>query len=215
MKSDSKASNSQGVIRVCALALGAMLAASLPAKAVSQRVADGYGPPGFSVFFSSPAGVGGISSSTAYMTINPISVYAVVPNNDSHWSPLQKLTIDWTIYYYDSVRQTWFQFHQVSNSSYYVYDYTTGRTNVVWNAISFPVVPGYAYTFSLRIGWVNPAPSPGGGAMAAAYYWFDQPGDLRCSGAYNCSLLSLKPTGLVFPNFGPQRGSVQALYIHY
>src|SRR5690242_12657709 len=79
----------------------------------------------------------------------------------------------------DSVRQTWFQFHQVSNSSYYVYDYTTGRTNVVWNAVSFPVVPGHAYTFSLRIGWVNPAPSPGGGAMAAAYHWFDQPGDLR------------------------------------
>ncbi len=83
---------------------------------------------------------------------------------------------------------------------HYVYYDWTQRSHVAWNALSFQVVPGYAYTFSLRISWVK----PGGQAMAAAYYWFDQSGDLRCGGTNNCSPLSLKPTGLVAPNYGPQ-----------
>src|SRR5205823_5796862 len=103
-KNQSNPRNSQ----VCAFALLLILVTALPAAAVSQRVADGYGTPGFSVLFSSPAGAGGISNSTGYMTINPFNVYAVLPNGDKNWSSLQQLKIDWTIYRYDSARQTWY-----------------------------------------------------------------------------------------------------------
>jgi len=208
------------------IAVGLILATSLPAGAVTPVVSINDSSPRASVTFSSPAGEGGfdaIHNNAPYMQINAIVVWgAPYTGGPDHaqWVANQELKIDWKLYIWSWTDHQWLLWQTLpnSNSTDSVYSSRDGsyRSYKYFGPRRFGVTPGYFYALSMRVGWV---PAGGGGAMAAAYYWFDQPGDLRCIGsAYNCRVYpGITTTGLGDPNYGgpnPQRG-VQALYIHY
>lgn len=221
MKNESNLRNSQrGISGMCAFALGLILATSLPAGAVTQS-ATTNGWPGVSVAFSTPAG-GGFRSTSNYMHVNAIAVYAAPYNGDRNWSISQKIIIDWVLMYYDP-QKGWTRWDALNNlgtwvgttwipapAEYVAFTAGASRTHLLKAARVFPtpVVAGYYYTVMMRIAWINPATSQ---PMAAGQYWFNQGGDLQCvNGTYNCS-----PYTVYGPSGTPAPGFVQSIYFRY
>jgi hypothetical protein len=69
-------------------------------------------------------------------------------------------------------------------------------------AYSFGVTPGYYYEFVMRISWMNDTT---GLPMAAAYYYFNQIGDLQCASS-RCYLF--------YASYDPN-GPIQNIYSLY
>ena len=161
------------------MVIGLILATSSPAGTVTPWVSSSDNSPGPSaVIFTYPAGQGGVNplNSTYYMQVNGFTVYAV-PRAlaNANWSPKQGIKIDWYLLYWNG--QTWVTLppQRQNGSTDFV---TDGGVRLRYPAVYFGATPGYYYTFLMRIAWLNDTTkSP----MAAAYYYFNQFGDLQCA----------------------------------
>jgi hypothetical protein len=191
VKNESNTGNSQRAIaRICAFAFGSIiLATSLPAGAVSKKLESGYGDPGNSLTWSTPSAVGAIpSNSTAYINVNAINVFAVLPNGNPDWVYLQSLRVDWWILTYDFTQQRWTTFAWTNNGDHqggdWVYTLGSVRPPLTLPVQHFHVAPGYFYGIQMRVSWINPI---NGKQIAAAEYFFDKTTDLQCvAGTSKC-----------------------------
>jgi hypothetical protein len=200
--------------KICAFAVGLLLAAALPAGAVTPTVLSTDCSPGNAVVWPRPAVTGGVGSDgKGYVGTRAFWVYAIPYNpyckDRLNWRNNQQIQIDWAVYWWNA--DHWDSLNLGNNG---------GPASYAWVNAYGPnysykipqhykgITRNYTYAFALRIGWIA-----NGQQIAAATYWFDQYGDVACEpGWYYCTPLN-PPNGVSAPTSAPHT-SIQALHLY-
>ena len=212
----SPASSKCIVLSICALAV-LVLMTSLPVAAVTRATAGANYclPPATAVTWLRPSGTGSVSSDgrglfgtkTFWVNFLPYNPYC----GASSWMSEQQIQINWTFYRWNGTNQSWDYYLSpdnggAGNAQSWVSAYGPNYYYKVPQQYFIGVSRNSIYALKVRIAWVyNNVP------MAAAYYWFDQYGDLACESS-SCALLA--PTTGVVPPSGAPHNSIQALYLY-